>query len=84
MGFRRQHPVAGFVVDFCAPQQKLSVELDGGQHDEPEQRGFDEKRKGKLQSQGYRVSRFWNNEVFENLRGVLEEIWRVASNLPSP
>jgi very-short-patch-repair endonuclease len=84
IGFRRQHPVAGFVVDFYAPQQKLIVELDGGQHDEPEQRVFDEKRTQILQQQGHRVIRFWNNEVFENLDGVLEEIWRAASNLPSP
>lgn len=84
IGFRRQHPVAGFVVDFCAPRDKLIVELDGSQHDEPKQRAFDERRTAELTRQGYRVIRFWDNEVFENLAAVMEEIWRIACNLPSP
>ncbi len=70
--FRRQFPVGVFIADFCAPSALLIVEVDGGQHDEQAQR--DRRRTLILESNGYRVLRFWNNEVMSNLDGVLEVI----------
>ena len=67
--FRRQHPVAGYIVDFCRPERRLMIELDGGQH--MEQKAADATRTRDLEREGYRVLRFWNNEVIGNLDGVL-------------
>jgi very-short-patch-repair endonuclease len=70
--FRRQHPVGERVVDFACPARKLAIELDGGQH--AEQAAVDAVRTTELAEHGYRVIRFWNNDVLENLDGVLESI----------
>ncbi|MFZ3080283.1 MAG: endonuclease domain-containing protein [Bellilinea sp.] len=67
--FRRQHPIGSYIVDFCAPQAKLIIELDGSQH--LEQQEYDAERTEFLQAKGYRVLRFWNNEVTGNLDGVI-------------
>ncbi len=75
VSFRRQHPVGRYFADFCAPSLKLIIELDGGQHaDAP----GDEVRTRWLAASGYRVLRFWNTEVIENMEGVVEEIGRVV------
>ena len=73
--FRRQHPLGAYVVDFVCLAEKLVVEVDGGQHAVDQER--DEARTIWLQSRGYRVLRFWNNEVLENTEGVAEAI-RIA------
>jgi very-short-patch-repair endonuclease len=70
--FRRQHPIGPFVADFCCPQRKLVVELDGGQHAEGV--AADQKRSRFLKAQGYRVLRFWNHDVLGNTEAVLERI----------
>lgn len=70
--FRRQHPIGRYVVDSVCLAEKLVVEVDGGQHAVDRQR--DEKRTAWLQSRGYRVIRFWNNEVLANTEGVYEAI----------
>ncbi len=70
--FRRQHAIGNFIVDFCAPREKLVIELDGGQHLEQEE--YDAERTAFLQSQGYRVLRFWNMDVMKDLRGVISAI----------
>jgi very-short-patch-repair endonuclease len=85
--FKRQVPVAGYIADFLCVQAKLIVELDGGQH--AEQVSYDEARTLVLQQHGFTVLRFWNNEVFENLDGVLMRIVEQLhacqpSPLPSP
>ena len=79
--FRRQYPIGHFIADFCCYEQRLVVELDGGQH--AEARTLDQRRTDFLVSQGYQVLRFWNNEVVENIAGVLERISE-ALTLPSP
>ena len=77
--FRRQHPLPPFVVDFACPQIRLAIEIDGSQHDAD--RSKDEWRTRQLARNGYRVLRFWNSDVFEDLDAVLETIRRTASGL---
>jgi len=72
--FRRQQPIDEFVVDFVCFEKKLIIELDGGQH--AQARAEDRERDNRLSEKGYTVLRFWNNEVLENLPGVLEVIGR--------
>ena len=79
--FRRQHPIGPYIVDFACLSKKVLIELDGGHH--AEQREQDEARARFLRNEGYRVLRFWNNEVFENCGGVLEAI-RAAVQDPPP
>ena len=75
--FRRQMSLNGFIVDFCCPDAKLVIELDGGQHAERQEQ--DSIRTKNLETSGYFVLRFWNNEVLRNIDGVLEEILSRAS-----
>jgi very-short-patch-repair endonuclease len=70
--FRRQEPIGPFIVDFCAVDPKLIVEVDGGQHAAQEARDAD--RTACLERSGYRVLRFWNTEVLGNAEGVVERI----------
>jgi very-short-patch-repair endonuclease len=72
--FRRQQPIGPYIVDFVSFERKLIVEIDGGQHNEGREKERDEKRTTKLKERGYRIVRFWNNEVLTNLEGVLERI----------
>ena len=71
--FRRQHAIGNYIVDFCAPSHKLVIELDGSQHLEQEK--YDKERTTFLNSKGYKVLRFWNNEVMNELEKVLTVIW---------
>ena len=83
--FRRQVPLGPYVVDFFCLSASLVVEVDGGQHGAPDGRSQDARRTCWLEAQGYRVMRFWNNEVLENLEGVLALILEAASaGGPSP
>ncbi len=70
--FRRQQTIGGYIVDFVSMEHRLIIELDGGQHSE--QIEYDERRKAFLNAQGYRVLRFWNNEVLQQTEAVLEKI----------
>ena len=72
--FRRQYPIGNYVVDFVCRELKLIIELDGGQHNEPENIEYDKKRTQYLNEKGYRVIRFWNNDIDENLEGVYQSI----------
>ena len=78
--FRRQHPIGRRVADFACPEVKLVIELDGGQHAKEET--IDRLRAAELGEHGYRVVRFWNNEVVENLEAVLETILRELERPP--
>lgn len=70
--FRRQHPVGNLVVDFCCPEYRLVVELDGGQRATQVEK--DQRRTISLAQHGYRVLRFWDNEVLKDTEAVLEII----------
>jgi very-short-patch-repair endonuclease len=69
--FRRQQPIGPFIVDFVCQEGRLIIEADGGQHAE---NGADARRTAFLQSRGYRVLRFWNNDILRNLDGVAHVI----------
>jgi very-short-patch-repair endonuclease len=72
--FRRRHPIGNRIADFASPEKKLVIELDGSQH--ADEIAADEKRTAELAAHGYRVIRFWNNDVTQNLASVLETIYR--------
>ncbi len=72
--FRRQHPIGGFVADFACPAARLIVELDGFQHGEEAGFAHDVRRTAALEEQGWRVLRFWNRQINEELEGVLYAI----------
>jgi very-short-patch-repair endonuclease len=80
--FRRQALIGGYIVDFASRKAKLAIELDGGQHDW--QQVADASRTRSIEARGYRVLRFWNNEVLGNLEGVLSEIQRMLPPTPDP
>ena len=80
MKFRRQTPIASYVVDFCCEASRLIIELDGGQHALIKEQ--DAKRTEDLEARGYIVLRFWNNDVLRNIDGVLETIVATASHVP--
>jgi very-short-patch-repair endonuclease len=80
--FRRQAFVGPFIVDFASRKAKLVIELDGGQHDW--QQASDARRTRQIEAAGYRVLRFWNNDVLGNLEEVLSEIQRALPPTPDP
>ena len=81
--FRRQHPIGPFIVDFVCIEARLIIELDGGQH--TLQVEDDNQRTTYLESKGYRVVRFWNNQVLKDIQAVLGVLLRLAeSETPSP
>ena len=80
--FNSQVPIGPFICDFVARTPKLIIELDGGQH--AVRTGEDERRTRFLASRGYRTLRFWNNEVLNNMDGVLLVIVEALKNRPSP
>ena len=74
--FRRQHPLAGYVLDFYCEALRLAVEVDGGQHEiDP---GPDEVRTAALGELGVQVVRFWNNDVLRNPEGVLQRLGEIV------
>ena len=79
--FRRQHPIGVYIVDFVCLEQKLIVELDGGQH--VEQAQYDARRTNALIEKGFRVLRYWNNDVLNNTNAVLETILAELNACPS-
>ena len=70
--FRRQQPIDHYIVDFICFSHRLVIEIDGGQHGIDVE--HDERRTRYLEREGFRVVRFWNNEVLENAEGVCTRI----------
>jgi very-short-patch-repair endonuclease len=69
VNFRRQHAIGNYVPDYCSPKKKLVIELDGSQHLEQEE--YDGERTRNLESQGYKVICFWNDQVMNDIESVL-------------
>jgi very-short-patch-repair endonuclease len=84
--FKRQYPIGAFIVDYICLEKNLVVEVDGGQHAENEE--LDRQRSAYLNEMGYRVVRFWNNEVLQETEAVLSAIYEIlagrAKTSPSP
>jgi very-short-patch-repair endonuclease len=76
--FRRQSPIVSFIVDFECRRARLIIEVDGGQHNRDDEFARDRIRDELLAKAGYRVLRFWNHEIDQQLDGVVETIVRVA------
>ena len=72
--FRRQQPIDKFIVDFVSFEKRIVIEIDGGQHAVDNKKDIE--RDKFLTKNGYIILRFWNNEVFDNIQGVLEVIVR--------
>ena len=80
--FRRQYPIGPFIVDFACTKERLIIEADGGQHSDS---ATDGRRTAWLETQGWRVVRFWNNEILKNAEGVIDAILReLRGGGPSP
>lgn len=79
--FNRQVRIKPYICDLVARAPRLIIEVDGGQ---PANSAYDAQRTQYLEAKGYRVLRFWNNDVLENLEGVVAEIERVLASPPSP
>ena len=79
--FRRQHPIGRYIVDFCCAECGLVVEVDGGHH--AGQVEADLRRTKFFEDRGYRILRFWDNEVLTDLEAVLQQIVATMSN-PHP
>ena len=79
--FRRQHPIGRRIADFACPAAKLAIEPDGGQHLD---NADDDARTADLAAFGYRVLRFWNNDVLDNTDGVIQRIIMALAASPPP
>ena len=77
--FRRQFPIDRYIADFVCLELRLIIELDGSQH--IEQADYDERRRACLEQRGFRIMRFWNNDVLSNGDGVLEKIQLVIMEM---
>ena len=84
--FRRQVPICGYIADFACLETKLVIELDGGQH--VDRRSYDEHRDRRIEAEGFRLLRFWDNQVFQDTQAVLEVILHAVemrgAKLPPP
>ena len=80
--FRRQVVITPYIVDFACLEARLIIEVDGGQHSD--QVAYDARRTTRLEGLGYRVMRFWNHEVMNELQVVLEQMRTALIEAPSP
>jgi very-short-patch-repair endonuclease len=79
--FRRQKPIGKYIGDFVSWEKKLIIEIDGGQHNQESGMKKDETRTKWLERKGYRVIRFWNNDVLLNLDGVATRILEAINTI---
>jgi very-short-patch-repair endonuclease len=80
--FRRQAPIGHYIVDFVSFRFQIVIEADGGQHGMPDDARSDQVRDAFLQSQGFKVLRFWNSDIDANLAGVIESILNALKHVP--
>lgn len=72
--FLRQYPIEPYIVDFVCREKKIIIKIDGGQHNTPDNILADEQRTKYLEAKGYKVIRFWNNEIIKNIDGVYQKL----------
>ena len=77
LGFRRQVPITGYIVDFACAAHRLIVEVDGSQHARPQSADYDRLRTRRLEADGWTILRFWNDDVLRDIDNVCEHIVRV-------
>lgn len=77
LGFRRQVPIAGYIVDFACATHRLIVEVDGSQHARADDADYDLQRTQRLEADGWTVLRFWNDDVLRDIDNICEHILRV-------
>jgi very-short-patch-repair endonuclease len=82
--FRRQATIGRYFVDFCCHSSRVIIEVDGGNHADGRQMIADARRTEFLQARGYRVLRFWNNDVLTNIEGVMTVIASVLDGGEDP
>jgi len=83
LSFRRQMPIAGYIVDFASPVHRLIVEIDGSQHALASNISYDEIRTRRLQTDGWTVLRFWNDDILRDIDNVCTHIIRtIGKDLP--
>ncbi|RCS23197.1 endonuclease domain-containing protein [Phyllobacterium salinisoli] len=80
LGFRRQVPIGPYIADFVCSAHHLIVEIDGSHHGSPEQAADDERRTVYLKSCGWRILRFWNDDILREIDGVCRHIVTVAGS----
>lgn len=80
--FRRQEPIGEYIVDFVCHEKKVIIELDGGQHSIDRKK--DKERDRWLSGEGFKVLRFWNNDILRQIREILEIIIKECVESPSP
>ena len=83
LGFRRQFPIAGYIVDFACPEKKLVVEVDGSQHGDENLAIADQIRTRRLEQDGWTVLRFWNDDIIRDIDNVCQHIV-IAAGLAEP
>ncbi|RJR17625.1 MAG: DUF559 domain-containing protein [Nitrospiraceae bacterium] len=83
MKFFRQYSIGPYILVFYCPAFKVAIELDGGQHNQPDNKQYDAFRSEYLKAHGIEVMRFWNHEVLNNIEGVLTKILEKVTH-PSP
>lgn len=81
LGFRRQLPIAGYIVDFACPSRKIIIEIDGSQHAEKQHSIRDHTRDRRLEALGWTVLRFWNDDIIRDLENVCTHIAAAARML---
>ncbi|WP_430699573.1 endonuclease domain-containing protein [Mesorhizobium captivum] len=88
LSFRRQMPIAGYIVDFACPDKKLIVEIDGSQHAHAEVSASDAERTAKLEALGWTILCFWNDDVIRDIDNVCQHIviaaGLAAADVPEP
>ena len=72
--FRRQYPIGSYIADFICCSEKIVIEIDGGQHNSLENIEYDKQRTCYLESKGYKIIRFWNNDINDNISGVYKKL----------
>ncbi len=83
LGFRRQVPIAGYIVDFACPEKKLIIEVDGSQHGDAEQASRDDVRTKRLEQDGWTLLRFWNDDILTDIGNVCQHVV-IAARLDQP